>query len=780
MDEHVKTLDFSTNIAESIKLYATETFNRQFPDYRDGIKHIHRRILWVMHKNGWIHNTKVATIVGAVMKFHPHGDLSISDTLVRLGQSFNMNYPYIDGQGNWGSQSGDEAAAGRYIEARLSQFARDVITSDLDEVVVPYTDSYDYKDRLPVYLPTKVPLVLVNGIEGIGEGFITNIPSHNLKDVVEKCITFIEDREITNEALVEGFYPDFPTGGIITNGRALSQMYKGGEKATLRLKAKITIDQEQNLINVQDLPYGKDFDTICTQVLEEQKKGNIVLQGIFSMQEINNNRHHDRTTYDITCKKDANLIEISRELFSKTNLEISRPVSFMLNFDDSVKLVTVRDIIENWYHERVNQKTKRLSNEIAKAQNKKHVLEGFTHIYPKLDELIATIKGHEGTKDALVSKLSKKFSLTIVQSDAICNMSLHEISKTAKADNSGKIASLDAAIASNEHKLLDIDGVIIEELREIGDRHGRERETEIRLDGEEAATQAITVSQGAAMAGRLSLGLFDANGVLSRSILNGLKSVKIDGRNVREIVNAVALRGATPVGFALFYADGTGNVFPISGIRVLNTWHDLGLQNTTLTSMTPFYEGDTHVVSVSNDNKIKMFPIESLTKRQADVGGVIVSATSIAESSGSTILIASSKGNYTNLTLDEIPSLSRGAGGVKLSFDKDEAPFVLAFKKEDGLSVLVGSLDTRDRQGYILTVPTNDIPTFKRSNRPKRFPLPGDYVLSGLGLCDVTDRESQVITMGPVATTGLKTNNFKKPFQFKRLFMAPIGFTQLH
>ena len=247
--DYNEDIDMIDAARRNIFRYALETFTRAFPSAYDGLKPVHRRILHSMYENKYFNFTKVAAISGGVLlASHPHGSSSVEDALVRMGQPWVMNYPYIEGKGNFGTQDGDGAAAARYIEAKLSQFARKVIFDDLDDVSVNYIDNYNFTRKIPDYFPTRIPLVLVNGIDGLGEAFRVSIPPHNLNDIADICIKYIKNKNIANEDLVDGLFPDFPTGGEITNGEALVKFYKEGIPTSINIRGKANLDRDTNTI----------------------------------------------------------------------------------------------------------------------------------------------------------------------------------------------------------------------------------------------------------------------------------------------------------------------------------------------------------------------------------------------------------------------------------------------------------------------------------------------------------------------------------------------------
>ena len=779
------TEDIMNTVKSGISEYALETFERAFPYFKDGLKPIHRRIIYMMYEEKITSFRKVALVVGTTMgRYHPHGDMAIYESLVRMAQPFALNYPYIDGQGNFGSQAGDGAAAARYIECKLSEFSKDVITQDIDQISIDYIDNYDYTRKLPIYLPTRLPLVLINGISGIAEAFIVDIPPHNMSDVVSMCVAYISDKNILNEDLVDEIYPDYPTGAEIINGEELQRLYKYGEKCSIKMHATMEMIREDNQIIIHDLPYEKDFDTIKTQVaIEITERNNVVLQGIQDMQENNKRKNNGRVTYDVYCKKDANLLEIINELYAKTNLSSGKSVSLMLNFGNKVKQITIKDIISYWYKARYEYKRRKYSYEISHNENKKHILEGFYKIYNRLDELIFIIKKFSGTKDELVQLLHKKFDFTIIQASNICGMSLSSISQTAKSDFHSKIDSLEKAIIELENNLKTIDNIIISELYEIEKKYKRERQTKITKDKKRKPTTKLSISQGSLLITRNSIGIFDANGIReSKTIVNGLRSVKIDGRNIKEIINAIPIYNDIR-GIVLFYKDATVNYVSMKDIRVANTWYELVSDSNFILSATVVYSDTDEIITITKDLKIKRIKVEEIKSNRAINCGepIIACATHETDPEAITVLMVDDKGEYCNLEIDEFPILGRTASGVKTNFQDSNKIYILPIYEEtDENAILCSVTDTEDGQNYVITIPLTDIEVIKRINKFKRLPIPETYVCNTVELVNTKDRNSLIVNIGPSSSSTLKMRNYVKFYDFKRTFIPLVGSVQLY
>ncbi len=807
----VSTKDYNDDVdmieaaRRNIFRYALETFTRAFPSAYDGLKPVHRRILYSMWEDKCFNMTKVATITGAVLgRYHPHSDSAVGDALVRLAQPWVMNYPYIEGKGNFGTQDGDGAAASRYIEAKLSQFARKVIFDDIDDVSVNYADNFNYTRKIPDYFPTRIPLVLVNGIDGLGEAFRVSIPPHNLNEVADICIRYINNKNISNEELVDGFYPDFPTGGEIVNGAALERFYKKGESTSIIVRGKANLDRETNTIVLTEFPYGIDRDNVMMSVIDGVKSGNMILSGIENIQDVNT--HDDSAnegdflavgkssnskkekTYEYRCKKDSSMVEILNEIYKVTPFKSSIVLSFMINQGGYPVYVTVKDIVEQWYKIRFDSKRRKHTSAISDSVNKRHVYEGILSAYSKIDDIIHLIRSSKGDKDATITMLRDKFGLTKVQAKGIAEMSLISLSSLGEQDLRNKIETLSNFINENEHCLTHINDIIIDELNELKRLFGRPRRTTVVSNIEEHATSKVTITKGSLLWSRTSIGLYDANGVRdSRNILTGLKATKVVGRNVREIIGGVALKNCTPIGFVVCYDNGGVNRIDMNVFRVVNVWYEVIKEEPYVSCATPIYSEDDILICLTNDNKIKRIKASDIKgKRILNAGSVIKSITCFNEDTCKgyeNILMVSSSGMYNMCQIDDIPLVGRNASGVKSAFDEnDRSKIEIMCVPDEALEeerILISSIDPSDNQNYMHNIPLEDFKLSSRTAKPKPVGIPKQNVVTSINLADVYEKDTQLCMIGKSSTSSLNINNFKKPYDFRRLFITVTSSTQI-
>lgn len=809
--QQITEIDLSESARINTLTYSKETFDRAFASDKDGFKPIHRRILYSMWKHGVIDLTKVSKTCGEVLEFHPHGDSSVYSALVRMAQPWEMNYPLVDIQGNKGGQDGTVAAAGRYIECKLSQFARDVILNELDDVVVDYEDNYDYKSLVPKYLPTKIPLLLVNGVQGIGVGFKTDVPPHNLIDVANRCIQFIKNKNVTNEELVKDFFPDFPTGGEILNGSELADCYKrggmaldsNGKSVTINVRGKATLDTNTNTIILTEFPYGVEIDNITDTIDQAIKGGNMILSGITSYQD---NNHHDdnedetkkkkknaeKITHEYACKKEANMIEILNEMGKVSQFKTSIQLSFMVNKDGYPKYVDVKDIISDWYKVRVDCIRRRHQRNISISQEKLHLYEGILSIYPRKKEVVNFISSSKSTnKEEIIEELHKNFNITKTQARGIYEMPLGTLSGFGEADLKSRIEKLHSNMLEDDYILMHIDDTIISELNDLINKYGRPRKTDIIMDYKDVVSERPEISKGVFLYSHLSLGLFDHNGSRnSKGLLNGLRPYKRNGKGIREVCGGTELNGS-PKGFVVCYSDATIQTVDANVFKVSNVWYDTKCDEKDsakyITAACPYYSDEDELVCLSDDFKIKRVLIKDVSKRASASGGNIVNIVRSDPSSEKIDCLmignTSEKGpTYSVVPIDDIPLLGRSASGVKCAFDKSSNPDLKIYMdlidigdydETDTSRFFIGTIDG-DEQGYIHSYPISSLKITGRTNKPKLLALPKNQKATSLIIGKVNNKEDALCMIGKSSTTTLSVTNFKKPYSFKRVFLTVI------
>ncbi len=464
--------------------------SRAIPDVRDGLKPVHRRILYSMHEMGLYNDKafrKCARIVGDCMgKFHPHGDFSVYDALVRLAQDFTINFPLVDGHGNFGSVDGDPAAAMRYTEARLTKLAAEML-KDLDKETVDFIPNFDGSEEEPVVLPSRFPNLLVNGSDGIAVGMATNIPPHNLAEVIDGTIAMIDNPEITVDELMEYIpAPDFPTGGLIMGRSGIKKAYQTGQgKIVIRSKCEIeeygTGGNARQRIVVTEIPYQVNkavlIKTIADMVRDKR------LEGISDIRE-----ESDRTGMRIVIevKKDANAQVVLNTLYKKTNLQISDGLIMLALVENGTepRTLNLREILQYYLAHQKEVITRRTRFELNKTEERAHIVEGLVLALANIDEVIKVIK-ESADKNVAVEKLTQAFELDEKQANAILEMRLQRLTSLEVEKLKEELAELEATILdlkdilANESRVM---AIIRNDLTDIKNRYPSPRKTEISVD----------------------------------------------------------------------------------------------------------------------------------------------------------------------------------------------------------------------------------------------------------------------------------------------------------
>jgi DNA gyrase subunit A len=458
---------------------------RALPDVRDGLKPVHRRVLFSMNENGLQPNrpfVKCARIVGDVMgKYHPHGDSPIYDTLVRLAQDFSLRYPLVTGQGNFGSVDDDPAAAMRYTEARLAPIAREMLR-DLDADTVDFTPNYDGSEQEPVVLPARFPNLLVNGSSGIAVGMATNIPPHNLKETIAATIAYIDDPDIDTVGLMKHIHgPDFPTGGVILGLTGIRDAYETG-RGRVRMRARAHIEQvrgNREVIVVTELPFmvkkGGDGGVInkIADLVNDKK--------ITEIADVQDYSDRNGMRVVIELKRDANPKVVLNKLYKHTPLQSTFGVNMVALVDNVPRLLPLRSVIHNYVQHQREVIVRRSKHELRTLERQVHRLEGLLIALDNLDAVIALIRASRD-RDTARTGLMERFELTHVQAQAVLDLRLQQLTaleadelRREHADKTERIREL-RELLGNEDMVLDL---IKTELTEISDRYGDERRTEI-------------------------------------------------------------------------------------------------------------------------------------------------------------------------------------------------------------------------------------------------------------------------------------------------------------
>lgn len=460
---------------------------RALPDVRDGFKPVHRRILYGMLGIG---NTsdkpykKCARVVGEVLgKYHPHGDASVYGALVRMGQEWNMRYKLVDGQGNFGSVDGDSPAAMRYTECRLSKMGEQIM-DDLEKDTVDMTNNFDDSLLEPTVMPTKIPNLLVNGGNGIAVGMATNMPTHNLSEVIDGCCAFIDNPEIDTEGLMQYIpAPDFPTGAYIYGLQGVREAYETGRgRIVMRAKAEIESEETHDKIVVTEIPYGVNKQQLIEYIAELVKEGK--LEGISNVND-ETGRQGMRIVVDV--KRDANANVILNKLFKMTALQSSFSVNCIALVKGRPKLLTLVECVKHFVDHRHDVTIRRTQYDLKKAQERAHILEGLIIACDNIDEVVHIIRASKTPSEAQTN-LEKRFDIDELQSKAIVDMRLSQLTGLRMDQLHAEYEELERQIAYFQQILSDPElckKVMKDELLEVKQKYGDERRTEIIPDEHE-------------------------------------------------------------------------------------------------------------------------------------------------------------------------------------------------------------------------------------------------------------------------------------------------------
>lgn len=457
--------------------------SRALPDVRDGLKPVHRRILFAMNEMGMTHEKsfkKSARIVGEVLgKYHPHGDSSVYNAMVRLAQDFNMRYTLVDGHGNFGSVDGDEAAAMRYTEARMAKMTAELL-ADIEKNTIDFRKNFDESLDEPTVLPAKLPNLLLNGSTGIAVGMATNIPPHNLSEVADGIVALIDNPEITVDGLIEYIKgPDFPTGGIINGKQGIYEAYRTG-RGKIKVAGKVKIETSKTgkeSIIVTELPYQVNKARLIERIAElvRQKK----LTGISDLRD-ESDREGIRIVIELKKGEESELILNS--LYKFTDLQNTFGIIMLALVNNNPRILNLKQILENYLLHRYNVITRRVQFELTKAENRAHILEGFKIALDNIDEVIRIIRGSKDANEAK-SKLISNFGFTEIQSKAILDMRLQRLTglERDKIEQEYRelmllIEELKSILADDSKKYR----IIKDEVLNLKETFGDRRKTEIR------------------------------------------------------------------------------------------------------------------------------------------------------------------------------------------------------------------------------------------------------------------------------------------------------------
>ena len=481
--DQVKPHNIAKEMRTSFIDYAMSVIvSRALPDVRDGLKPVHRRILYSMNDLG-MHSDKPykksARIVGDVIaKYHPHGDSSVYDAMVRMAQDFSYRYPLVDGHGNFGSIDGDGAAAMRYTEARMSKLAMEMMR-DINKNTIDFQPNFDGEEQEPVVLPARFPSLLVNGTTGIAVGMATNIPPHNLSEVIDGCLAYMDNPEIDILGLMQFIKgPDLPTGALILGTKGIRSAYETGN-GSIMIRSQCEIVEGHGgkySILVTEIPYQVNRERLIEKIAELVKEKR--LDGITDLR---NESNREGTRIVIELRKDVNPQVMLNNLFKLTQLQVSYGINMLALVDGQPKVLNLKEIISEYIKHQVEVIVRRTKFDLDKAEDRAHILEGLRIALDHIDRIIAIIRGSSNDEEALNSLMSE-FSLSERQGKAILEMRLRRLTGLERGKIEDEYQNLVVLIADLKDILANesrVHAIIREELLEVKQKHGDERRTQI-------------------------------------------------------------------------------------------------------------------------------------------------------------------------------------------------------------------------------------------------------------------------------------------------------------
>ncbi len=705
-DYNVIDTDVEKIMKESFIQYSMAVIvSRALPDVRDGLKPVHRRILYTMYENGLTPDQpyrKCADTVGSVLgKYHPHGDASVYDALVRLAQSFSLRYPLVDGHGNFGSVDGDPPAAYRYTEAKMAKMSMNMLT-DINKETVDFQSNYDDRLKEPVVLPSRFPNLLCNGSTGIAVGMATNIPPHNLHEIIEGMKCVMRNPDCSLDELMEHVKgPDFPTGGIIMGRAGIRAAYATGKgKITLRSQTSIEEINGRNCIIVTEIPYMVNKARLCVSIADLVKD-----KRIDGIHDLNDESGKDGMRIVIKLKKDANPQVVLNKLFSYTQLQDTVGVIMLALVNGIPKVLTLKECLEQYIDFQVEVIRRRTQFDLKKAKEREHILQGLVTALDNIDEVIEIMKSSKNVPQAK-ERLCERFGLSEVQADHIAQMTLGRLTGLERqkiidelAEIKLKVADLEDILA-NHQRVLDI---IIQEVEQIQDKFGDERRTRIEnVSGEVDIEDLIPEEE--------SFVTYTKDGYIKRTPISEYHAQKRGGKGVtgmkqREDDYVEEMYTCSTHDFMLFISN-KGIMYKLKcyelpegskASRGTNIVNVLPLENdekiAAMIKTDSFDEGK-YIVMVTKNGKIKRTPLSAyknvrkngLRAIGLDEGDEI---EGVRMTSGKNQLIVATHNGYAiRINETDIRQMSRTAHGVRAIKLRDGDYVVSMARVRDGAAVL--------------------------------------------------------------------------------------------
>ena len=706
-DQHITESNLVDEMEKSYIEYAMSVIvGRALPDVRDGLKPVHRRILYTMYEDGLTHDKKYkksATTVGAVLgSYHPHGDTSVYDAMVRLAQDFSMRYMLVDGQGNFGSVDGDPAAAYRYTEARLSKLSNEMLR-DIDKETVNWDPNFDESKKEPRVLPSRFPNLLVNGSNGIAVGMATNIPPHNLTEVINACVCVLDDPECTMVDLMEHVTgPDFPTGGIIMGRSGIRAAYATGRgKMVVRARTEFeTFNKDRTRIIVTELPYQVNKSELVRKIAEQVRDKR--LEGISDLRD-----ESDRIGMRIVIelKKDANPQVVLNNLFKQTALQSSFGIIMLALVDDQKqpKILSLRQIIDEYLNHQNEVLTRRTEFDLRKARERAHLLEGLLIAQDNIDEVIRIIRT---AYDDAKQRLMERFGLDDVQAQAILDMRLKALQGLDREKLKAEYDELMERINYYLELLADpakMRALLRDELLEIREKFGDERKTEIQEIEDEIDIEDLIEEETCAFT-------LSNQGYIKRMPVDTYRTQSRGGRgvnaqNLKDEDYVKSLNIASTHDHILFFTDRgrlhhrKGYQIPEAGrtargTAIVNVLPLDPEESVTAMVITREFDDNEYLMMVTRKGTVKRISMEALkTNRKGGIRAITLEegdhlVNVIRTNGDDNILLATAEGMAICFNENDVRPMGRDAAGVRGILLTGEDFVVGAEKAEEGKTLL--------------------------------------------------------------------------------------------
>jgi DNA gyrase subunit A len=732
-DERLGQIAIEDEMRSSYLDYAMSVIvGRALPDVRDGLKPVHRRILFGMNEMGLVHNRsyrKSAKIVGEIMgNYHPHGDSAIYDTLVRMAQDFNMRYPLVDGQGNYGSMDGDSPAAMRYTEARMTKLAEEML-ADIDKETVDFGPNYDESRQEPLVLPTKVPNLLVNGAGGIAVGYATNIPTHNIGEVIDGLLLLLENPDLTVAQLMKKIPgPDFPTAGFIYGMSGIKEAYETG-RGLLTLRAKVVVETdertERERLIVTEIPYQVNKAKLIEKIAELIQEDRI--KGISDLRDESSDREGVRVVIEL--KRNEIPLVVLNNLYKHTQLETTFGVIMLALVNNRPEVLNLKQILHHFIEHRREVVIRRTTYDLRKAEERAHILEGLKIALDNLDAVIALIRRSQSPDEARAG-LIRQFSLTDIQANAILDMRLQRLTQLERAklveeyqEVLKQIEYLKSVLASEAL----VRTIIKDELTQLRETYSDERRTQIVKEEAEISLEDLIAEEEVVVT-------ISHAGYIKRNAASLYRAQRRGGKGrigmgIKDEDFVETLFTASTHDTLLFFTD-AGKVFWLKvheipeasraakGKALVNLLALAGSEKVTATMPVKEYTGDRFVVMATKNGLIKKTELSAYSNPRQ--GGIIAlgleegdKLIGVQVTDGQReILLGTKLGITIRFSERDVRPMGRTAYGVK------------GITLEEGNEVIGMETITPDSTTAILTV--------TEGGYGKRTPV-GEYRVQGRG-----------------------------------------------